>query len=585
MAIFSAVINNLGGMSSQVGVGTDRLFPAGLSASYGDSPPAWSVVRPNFEDLEVFSVGSFSLYASSSTGTKAPAFATVRQGALRNESTCGANWFEDVHVIPRSLELGNIISDQQFNFSVFNGYRYDDKTFNSLALNAGAGITTSGLASLPTTLQELDTSEFTLLVDSDGASTINGTLDFVVSGVSISVPITGARVVMFPYPPEKGYTEELEFLTDVIERMDGTEQRISLRDRPRHTFDFLVRREDGIEKQRIANLMFDWQSQLFGLPIWHEAVVITADLAIGATATPVDNTDYSDFKVGDLAIVFQDETTFDALTVDTVTSTSVTYTSPTNFAFNAGDTVMPIKLSFAEPTVSRTRPPVGYEDFRVIFKTKEQGSDLSDTAAFSTYSTKVLLDGPNVMDGNTSSASLRRKVSVLDSTTGLVVQSSAWDRGKNASSKGFLTKSRQELWEARGLVHALRGQQTSFFMPTFAQDITPTQNLSSGGTTMEIVNGGYSRFVNARVPHATIRVLLTDGTSVLRDISSSTAVDADTEQLTIASGWPGGGILLTDIARVDFIEKVRMGTDKVKIVHKNNAGHTSVKFATVTVFE
>ena len=102
---------------------------------------------------------------------------------------------------------------------------------------------------------------------------------------------------------------------------------------------------------------------------------------------------------------------------------------------------------------------------------------------------------------------------------------------------------------------------------------------------MQVDNEGYTQFVNARVPNDALRVTLNDGTSVIRGIVSASQVDADNEQITVDSGWPGGGILLSDISRVDFVQKVRMASDKVSMTHHNNNGQSTIKFPVITVFE
>ena len=558
---------------------SELITPSGLSSSLG-SPEAWATV----EVIDLFDLTA-QLSGTKNTGNQVPAFETDRAGSLSNLVSIGPNWYEDVHVLPTSLSLGNVITDQTVAFEVFNGYRYQDKTFSSLSLNLGSGFSTSGLPSLPSSVFKLDTVPFNLLVSANGDSNITGTMDFLIGGETISVPVTGSRVVMFPYPPENGYTEELEFLTDVIVRKDGTEQRIAVRKNPRQTFRFKVSRLDGAERQRVSNLLFDWQARVFGVPVWHEPARVASAITAGDSTITVDSTDYADYRAGDLAIILQDDTTFDALEVASTTSNTITFSEVTQNSYAVGTQVMPLRLAYTSPSVNRSRYVQGIEEFDIEFRVTDNDANLADTSAFSSYNSKVLLDGYNVMDGRKTSESIRRQISVLDSQSGLFSQESAWDRGKQYWSKGFKPKSRQELWEIRQLVHALRGQQVSFYIPTGYVDLTPNQSLTGGGTTMQIDNTGYAQYINARTPNDVIRIVLNDGTTVTRGIASAASVDDDNEQITVDSGWPGGGIDLADIVRVEYIQKSRMSSDKVTFMHENNAGHAKVRFPIVTVLE
>lgn len=594
-------INPLSGLSPQNQDGS-RLSLADWATDAKTGTARWTAavpakVLPPFEEDDRLT-GVFG------TGNREPALSTDYEGNIDNRNSAGANWFEDVHVLPRSIELGNILTQQTLDFEVLNGFRYTEKQFSTFTNNAGSGVSTSGLPSLPANVFQLDTVDFDVVVDTSGDPTIDGTFEVVLGGETISVPITGSRIVMFPYQPNAPLDETLEFLTEVLTRVDGTEQRISLRKNPRQTFNFTVLADTDRERQRISNLLFDWQGRVFGLPVWTESTRLTSDVAVNDTTINVESTADADYRVGELAIVLKDDDTFDALNVASTTATSITFDSPITGTYSATDSdvlVMPLRSVFCESVVQRGKYKVGPEEFQLTFTAFENDADLADTTGWTTHPTdsKVILDGSvkgvalNVVRGR-HRGRLERRLSVIDAKTGKFTQSSPWDRSKDSEPLNIFVYSRSLLWDVRQLLHAIRGKQISFYIPTFFPDLTPNTAVVSGGSTLQVVNAGYTRFSGDRVPRNLIRLTTTAGVEYIASVTSATEIDADNESLTVsvllkdqvAAGptWPDS-IALADISKVEFVQKVRLADDRVTISHENANGTANIQAQIMTVFE
>lgn len=583
--------------------GNGRLTQANWVADARTGSARWTAASLSNQDVSI-SDRDQDLSGVNATGNREPDYEVSFLGDIDNRAGAGFGWFEDVHVLPRSIDLGNLITSQTIDFDVFNGYRYAEKTFASFTNNAGSGISTSGLPSLPTSVFRLDTVEFDVIVDTDGDSTIDGTFDIVIGGETISVPISGSRIVMFPYQPNAPLDETLEFLTEVLTAVDGTEQRIALRKNPRQVFNFTVMADNDRERQRISNLLFDWQGRVFGLPVWAESTRLTSDVSVNDTTINVTSTANADYRTGDLAIVLKDDDTFDALTVASTTSTSITFSSEITNAYTAGDSdvlVMPLRTVFCESAVTRSKYKVGPEEFQLTFRVIDNDADLADTTGWTSHpsNSKVILDGSvkgvalNVVRGR-HQGRLERRLVEIDSKTGLFTQSSPWNRSKDTEPLNVFVYDRALLWDVRQLLHALRGQQVSFYLPTFFPDVTVNSAVVSGGSTLQIVNAGYSQYSGDRVPRNLIRLTTTGGDEYIASVSSASEVDADTEALAVvvllknqvAAGptWPDN-IAVEDIERVDFVQKVRLASDSVTISHENGDGTANIKARIMTLFE
>ncbi len=499
----------------------------------------------------------------------------------------GDVWFDIIHILPRSIILGNILTTITRQIDVYNAFLYEPHDLQSFINNAGAGTSITDLPTLPFTIPPQESLLLTLQVTPDGAPTINTTLDFDTDEpYLLQIPIQGTRIVMFPFEPETPLIERLQFLTDVFIHKDGTEQRVSLRKAPRQVFDMKLRREDGVERQQVDFLLFDWQSRVFGLPMWHEPTPLTGDVTAGATSINVQDTTLSDFRVGGLAIIYESETKFDALEVTAVGPTSISFNTPVtqDYSAAAGIRVMPLRTAITSQPAKESKYAVNLCDFDLTMRVLDNDVDLSDLTGWPTYNSKILLSDPNAITG-TLDGLIERELTVFDgSGGGKFSQVSTWNRARHSSAKTFVSTTRSRLWAIRKLLHALRGRQVSFYLPTFTKDVTLASLYLSGSPAITIVNVGYTRHAKQRTPKLDLRIILNDGTTFTRTVTNSSEVDASTEQLTLSSVI-AQNIAPGDVARIEFLEKVRIDSDEIVIEHRSANGEANIGFPVRVVLE
>lgn len=489
-------------------------------------------------------------------------------GQVEPAFTPGVDFYERFHVLPRSLDLGLVLSTQLIEMEVFSGFREDFSTWQDFINNAGAGIALVGAPSLPVEVAPLHSIPFQLQVSSSGPSFVDSTLDFVFDSGIVSIPIDLERVVLLAVPPEVPYSEFLEWVTNVLSHSDGTEQRPSPRRYPRQFFewDFVV--EDGVQRSRLHNMLFDWQSRTFGVPIWHELTRTTQDYSAGVTSINVASTAFADYRVGGLALIYSSETVFDVLTVNTIGPTSITFDSPTLQDHDRGALVCPLRVGVVVgESVTGSRWPSAAASVQMQIEVTDNVVDLADDSAFPTYNSKVLVDEFNALPGGTMSESFEQPVVRIDGEVGLIEQTSLWPNNKRVSEKTFIAQGKQRLWEVRGLLHHLRGRQVSWYLPDFSDDMVVTQDIASGSATLVIANVGYTRFVHVRQPRDVVRITFADGSVLMRAIIDASEVSVDEESLTLDANFPANQ-LAEDVVRVEFVEKVRFDSDRIRIDYR-----------------
>lgn len=510
--------------------------------------------------------------ASKSTGTQA--------GTTDQDVTYGSFWFGHVHALPRSkIDFGNIITQVDKPYEVYNAFRDTDVALSSVTNNALPG------TELPSVSPPLVIRRQTSMLDSsttdnsggtglgtlvqtsvralaDGLPTFDTNIIFVTDQNDPQILVTGTRIILIPQEYEADAKETLAFLTDIISSLDGKEQRIALRKQPRQLFEVLYKL-NGNDRQRMQALLMDWMDNVFGFPLWHEQLRLTSGVSAGATTYPVSGASDVDLRVGGLAVVITDANTFDVINISALSDTQITAADPSVNAYAAGTRIMPLRIARIRRAIPSGRPPYTLETYRITFEVSDNDTGAltgSTTPGFwSLYNSRVLFDDCNVMDGSMSQE-FQRRVYVLDNLTGIVDQTSTWDRYKRTHAKGFVARSRAEIIQLRKVLLALRGRQTAFYIPTFIEDLEVKATLSSGSSTMDIENIGYERFIMTRLPKTIFRITFTDGTSLVRIVQSVANVDATTERLTLDTTWPATRTV-SEISRVEFYELVRFATD------------------------
>ena len=519
-----------------------------------------------------------------------PPPATTHVGGSGDKATPAYDWFEKFHILKRSYSFGNILSAQSDLLEVYSSARRDINNWSGFVNNLGAGTTLVGRPSLPHAFQPQSVGglSMALTLEPSGAGIVDNTLDFTFDiPETAQVLVTAKRIVLWDMPPETPYKERLEFLTEVITHKDGSEQRISARKSPRQFFEWEFILMDGPERSRIENALFDWQEAAFGIPIWHEQTKLTSGVSVGALILSVASTAYADYRTSgssNLVLIYQDQTTYDVLQLSSLTSTSLTVVSGPLNEYSTGTIVCPIRSAFSVgENVSGSKFNKNASKIQMKFRVDNNDITIADTSAFSTYNGKVLFDDFNVMKTNLSET-FNQQVVLIDGLTGLTDQKSPWGRNKHGTRKSFFTAGRKQLWEARQVIHALRGRQLSFYLPTFSDDLEVVDSLILGSTGLNITNVGYTRFVQSRSPKNVIRVSFNNGDPPLvRSIATSTEVDSTKEALVLGETWPSN-YLVSEISRIEYVEKVRFDTDKITFSHKVGGYNTMVSGTVKVVF-
>ena len=545
--------------------------------------------EPDVLDVPTFLTTSGTHTTNGAAGGGSPSTSTAFAGLDEADKTSFAqDWFEKIHILPRTkIDFGNIVTQVDDTYEIYSAFRETTTSLNAITNNASPGVTTPNVTpvvSVPPQTSILDptttdnsagTGLGTIVITTvraleDGLAVFDSNLVFDFGpGNDVELLVSGSRVVLMHMDYESPLQETLSFLTDIIPAVGGKEQRLSLRKNARQTFRINYKL-DANDRQRMQALLFDWQDNLFALPLWHEALELTVAASASATTYDVTGADDVDLRVGGLAVIYTDANTFDVLTISALTDTLITATDPSVNAYAIGTRIAPVRTVRVGKAVSGTRHQNNLEEFTIDYLVSDNDTGaLTGTTTpgfWSTYNSRVLFSGCNVIN-DTMNEEFSRRVYRVDNSTGIISQVSLWDRGKRSHTKGFTLRTRAEIVEFRRLLMGLSGRQKSFYIPTFIEDLTPAASLVSGASTIDITLINYERFIINREPKATFVITFDDGTSLVRIVQSSTGVTSTTERLTLDTTWPANRTI-SEIERIEFYELVRFDSDRIVIEHE-----------------
>jgi len=279
--------------------------------------------------------------------------------------------FGKVLVIPRSKDVGFLLSSVVWDVEVWNTDMLASKALTNITISGAGGLQVSGGLGSAANFGPGQSSIYTASLSTDGDSTIANLATWEFTGeTGADMTVTGTRITVFS--PEidwsDGFTETIEFLTSVLASTSGAEQRIQLRTKPRYGAAFRVLTLEAQDSAALDALLFGWQGRVFGVPWWMDASVLTAQANPGDTTLQVDTTARASYQAGGLVMLWRDQHTWEAMGVLAVSSGSVSLSSQVVGTWPAGALVVPLKRGRMSDMVDVDGPTNWASVFQVSFE-------------------------------------------------------------------------------------------------------------------------------------------------------------------------------------------------------------------------
>lgn len=366
--------------------------------------------------------------------------------------------------------------------------------------------------------------------------------------------------LVWPWRPLVGMAESLEWLTDIIEAHDGTEQRIRVRQEPRQSFEASILLNDPLQLSKLRVAIAAWQHREWGWPCWHEAVKLASTLPAASSSISVDTT-AADFREGGLAIVHTSPTAYEVVEVDAVGAGSLALAEPTTLDHPAGASVMPLRMARMSSQARRDDYPekVLASRYSVTMQIVDN-VELATEAASMQYLGYDVLSDPLLMPGETMPRQIARPMDVLDPGPGAWATFARTDYPLISTDHKWMLRTRAQAWAFRRWLHRRAGRLNPVWVPSRTHDLAVAVQPASSATTLQIKDVNY-RNVGLNVPGMThIAAFSASGAFVCRQITGATAGSAGRENLTINTA-----LGFTNVARISFLCLHRMAADRVTL--------------------
>ena len=474
------------------------------------------------------------------------------------------DYYNRIHITPRELNLGNVVSTQISRVYVWNAYVVA-RTLDAIN-GVATGMAVTGQPSPPMLFNPLAELAYDISVTPEGPAVLDAVVSWEFdNGEEPGVHITANRIVAWAFAPDwaDGVHETLEWMTDILASESLAEQRRALRLAARRSLaaPMLI---DGRERQLFDLAMFDWGARIWALPIWPDIQILTSPIALGAMRITCA-TQYLDFYDGGLAML-RGESAFDleVVQIDGIDSTGIDLMRPTSAAWPVGTRLYPARPAQLTSEPDQTRLTDMALSAEVEFVIVEAGDWAAALPATLYRGYGVLEQKPDESEDITAQYS--RLLATLDSGMSMPLITDVGGKAMPVRSWRWLGQGRAARAAFRSLLYALRGQQVPVWIPTHADDLTVTAQITGIATTIDVAYCGYTRFGRQRVGRRDIRIELVNGTAYHRRITGSTEVSTTVERLSIDSAL-GATIQPTQILRVCFMTLSRGSSDRVEIEH------------------
>ncbi len=286
-----------------------------------------------------------------------------------------------------------------------------------------------------------------------------------------------------PFAPNWRYplTERLEWLTDVIEAYDATEERTPLRTSPRRVFEYQVMATLQ-EAALFDALLWRWQAEQYVLPIWTDPQYLGATLGAGAGTITIPTTGY-DFSAPGYAVLWNGPQSYEVVTVASMSASSLTLTGTTVSTWGSHTRIYPGRLARLLDAVKVSHHTAAVAEIRL--RLEIEPAAVTAGAGSTTYrSLEVFTQAHNWRERREQE--FKRKADRFDYDLGAVAVDDISGLPQTKTTHSYQMRSRAEILAFRAWLSARQGRAVGMWIPSRTFDLEQAQSISSGSTTLKV---------------------------------------------------------------------------------------------------
>lgn len=482
----------------------------------------------------------------------------------------GSFFFDNVFLTPAEIDAGVVVPGAEFSFELWHSFT-DAKALTGVTESGAFGVALSGITSG-------SLHSFTSIPYSVSLSQATGVIDYRASfdfgtGSAYSFSLTASMALVMPERIDWSTQPEMsiQYLTEVIEAFDGTEQRIALRDTPRCSLSYMYSMADEQQYLFDNKLTTSFGSML--VPLWPLQCRLSRGISTGDTR--ISLTDVSAHLASSGTILVSEYDRHEILSVESVDGLTVMLTSLAKNDFSESAIVVPLRIAYPADESNSTSLVRSFDQHTITYDLDEtqiqKPVPVDDFARLN--SRPIFPFRPDRSKDVTTQYNRLRET--LDP---LIGARSIYNRTKGTvkvigQTFTFFSESERQRFE--DFAELMNGAQGEFYIEGPGQAFELSEDVVAPTYKLKIKSSGYINFVNSNSLAQIVAIKLYDGATIYRTILSATGNPDGTE--TITTKELTNNLSTSDIETVAPLYLARFDSDEFRYIFDTSEVSTITK--------
>ena len=482
----------------------------------------------------------------------------------------GTYFFDNVFLTPAEIDAGVVVPGAEYSFELWHSFT----TPRQLAgiTQAGSygikliGVTSGALASFESFDYKISLNQANGLID------YAADFDFG-TGSSHRFSLTGSMALVIPERIDWSTQPEMsiQYLTEVIESFDGTEQRIALRDTPRTSLSYMYSMTDELQYQFDNKISTSSGSML--VPLWPLQCGLARSISAGDAR--INLIDLSAHLGSSETILISENDRHEVLSVESVDGWSVTVSSLAKNDFSASAIVVPLRIAYPSDESNSTSLLRSFDQHTITFDLDEtQIQKPTPVDDFERLNSRPIFPfRPDRSKDVTTQYNRRRET--LDP---LIGARSIYDRARGTVKilgQTFTFFSEIERQRFENFAELMNGAQGEFYIEGPGQAFELSEDIVVPTYKFKIKSSGYTNFANSNSLAQIAAIKLYNGTTIYRTILNATSNPDETE--TITTKELTNNLKSSDIETTLPLYLARFDSDEFRYIFDTNEVSTITK--------
>ena len=364
----------------------------------------------------------------------------------------------------------------------------------------------------------------------------------------ISTTLYG-ELAFLPYQAEAPVGETLEFLTDVMQSSDGSEERVPLRSKARQSFQYQIpiqqTRNDDVFNTEYGAIRKKW-----AIPIWTEGQYVGTVNGI-VTSIFCDTAIY-DLRVNSLALLYSSSDDWQIIEITALTINSISFNALNNAISNAW--LIPIRLGWISGNISKSTD--GYFSKSVLTFDIIDNLNLSVVQPAQFLGNDIYYE-PGLLNNGSVTKSIQQQEQTIDFELGPIEKRTSWNNSRYGTMHNCLMDGPVESRQFKEFLYRRSGKFRSFWQPSFESNLQIT-NVGNIVSTLYIKDNSFNSY--AMRSHIVVRTINNNWYPFA--ISNPINLGNGIIQVTLSAPL---NINVSEVVCISFLGLYRFNTDKIEI--------------------